>query len=185
MPHIRNRQTSREETEAAYRNWDEYDSPDTDTAYEDLIQRDPTVCDNCFQKCFTEVTREWYSGTFGWSDYNRWVPHPDCVSSIPADNAAQGVRLTCANCGHRTTQIRPVSKARIDDCIQNLSKTLALKGIKHSATVLEAEVHDRNTPENQGRQDYEVFRPAVIEAIRAVNLRPQTSASNQTEARHG
>lgn len=182
MPHTRKRLSDLEQNEAAYRNWEEYDSDDrdTDTAYEDLIQRDPTVCDNCFQKCYVQVSHEWWRGTFGWSDYNHWIPYPSKVDQVPADQSSQGIRLTCSNCGHRKTQIRPIAKTKMPTYIENLAETLTRKGIDHDAEVLAAEVMTRNVAENQGRQDMEVFKPALSAAIRAANGQTDTVSPPDT-----
>lgn len=187
MPYTRKSPSKREEREATYRNWDAYETEDrdTDTAYEDLIQKDQTVCDNCFQKCYEAVSHEWWRGTFGWSDFNHWIPYPTKVTEIPAPTAAQGTRLTCANCGHRNTQIRPVPKRHLNEYLDNLIETLRLKGIDVSPTSLRETAWDRNVPENQGKQDQEVFKPAVSAGIRGANMEPSDAIDRAEEVQHG
>lgn len=170
MPHIRNSVPEEEETARPYRSWDKYDEPDPAedfdlaSAFKDLIQRDPTVCDNCFQKNYTRVTHEWWRGTFGWLDYERWVPFPEHVEDIPADEG-RGTRLTCGNCGHRSTKHRPVPKDRVQEFAENISQTLKQKQVEHDSHVLKREVDRRNNSSNQGKQDSHVFAPAVRSAI--------------------
>lgn len=164
-----------EEMAREYRAWDKYDQSqpsddfDMDSAFKDLVQRDPTVCDNCFLKKYTRVTHEWWRGSFGWLDYERWVPFPEHVEEIPADDS-QGTRLTCGNCGHRSTKHRPVPKHLIGEYAKNISETLDAKEIEHDRHVLIREVDRRNNSSNQGKQDSHVFAPAVKAAIQNVQL---------------
>lgn len=178
MPHIRTRQTDQGSREAKYRNWTETTAgdgsaddtdPDPSNAYADLIQRDPTVCDTCFLTRYDITAVDWWRGTFGWSKYVTWDARPDANAAIPAAEASDGMRLACDGCGARTgTKLRPIPADNIADYTANLSDALADKQIRHDTDVLHAEVADRNTSENQLRQDSHVFAPAVAEAIRAV-----------------
>lgn len=166
MPHTRPSTSEFTKREARYRNWDSGTEPDEGTeAFRDLIQRDPTVCDNCFLNRYETVTHEWWRGSFGWMDYSRWIPRANTAIEVPADTTAQGTRLACANCGHRNSKHRPIPKHKIPDRAENLSQTLDLKEITHCRQTLFAEVDERNTCENQGRQDSHVFAPAVRIAI--------------------
>jgi len=175
MVNARDSTPSDEETARAYRSWEQYDSSDSDdgfgldSAFKDLIQRDPTVCDNCFLKKYTRVTHEWWRGSLGWMDYERWVPFPERVEEIPAEGT-QGTRLTCGNCGHRSTKHRPVPKEDIVEHAENISDTLRRKHISHDRELLISEVLQRNTSDNQGKQDSDVFAPAVKRAIEATKL---------------
>lgn len=171
MPHTRDSRTKQDSRDERYRGWDQYDNQRGDSelshAFRDLIQRDPTVCDNCFAKLFTRVTHEWWRGSFGWLDYERWVPFPEHVDELPAEKTSQGTTLTCDNCGHKNSKTRPVPKHLIEEYAENISETLDQKEIEHHRDVLLMEVQARNTSENQGRQDSHVFSPAVREAVRA------------------
>lgn len=169
MPQTRPLETEREQSIAKYRNWDDIEP--RSYAFRDLIQRDPVVCDNCFLRRYETVTREWWRGSFGWMQYNRWDPIPGTHVEVPANTMAQGTRLACSNCGHRKTKDRPIPKHLIDEYTDNISDTLDFKEIAHSRDRLFVEVHDRNTCENQGRQDSHVFAPAVKDAIRVSQRR--------------
>jgi hypothetical protein len=156
-----------EERAERYRNWDAYNRVDHEheDPFKDLIQRDPTVCDHCFVTKYTRVTHEWWRGSFGWSPFERWIPFPENVKDVPADDAAQGTNLACGNCGYRGTKHRPVSKDQVHEFAVNISQTLDMKEIAHKRDVLLHEVQRRNTSENQGKQDSHVFAPAVETAI--------------------
>lgn len=171
MPQTRDSHTEQDSRDDRYRGWDQYEEyrdneDELSEAFRDLIQRDPTVCDNCFLKRFTRVTHEWWRGSFGWLDYERWVPFPENVEEMPADDPSHGTTLTCGNCGHKRTKNRPVPKHLIEDHAENISETLDAKEIAHDRDVLMHEVRRRNNSENQGRQDSHVFSPAVKLAIR-------------------
>lgn len=176
MPHIRTRQRDQRSREAKYRNWsptadaqDDGAAPDPSNAYQDIIQRDPTVCDTCFLVRYDITAVEWWRGTFGWSEYVKWDAHPDTNTPIPAAEASEGMRLACEGCGARTgTKLRPIPSDRIEQYTRHLSDALAGKQIRHDTDVLLTEVRERNTSENQMRQDSHVFAPAVAAAIRAI-----------------
>jgi hypothetical protein len=174
MPHVRDDSTPQDSRDNRYRGWDQYDDCIEDEhddelthAFRDLIQRDPTVCDNCFLKRFSRVGREWWRGSFGWMDYERWIPYPERVEDMPAEEASGGTTLTCANCGHKQSKMRPIPKHQIQSRAENISETLDRKEITHNRDVLLMEVESRNTSQNQGKQDSHCFAPAVREAIRA------------------
>lgn len=175
MPHTRERESEQGRRDARYRNWDEYQKSsdddsavDPENAFRDLIQRDGTICDNCFLDRYEAVTHEWWRGSFGWLDYERWVPHPERSERVPADTTASGTRLACSECGHRVrSKQRPVPKHLIEEYAENISEALDKKGIDHQRDVLIQEVVARNTSDTQGRQDTDVFGPAVERAIRA------------------
>lgn len=171
MVNTRERTPESEKRAERYRNWDAYNRQDhgDENPFKDLIQRDPVVCDHCFLMKYTRVTHQWWRGSFGWSDFEQWIPFPDAVEEIPADGTTGGVRLTCGNCGHRTTKQRPVAKERTIEFAENISDTLDLKEIPHNRRVLLHEVRRRNTSENQGKQDSHVFAPAVEAAIEMVD----------------
>lgn len=166
MPQTRDSETPQDARDQQYRNWDAYQDESEDTPFKDLIQKDGVVCDNCFVLRYETVTHEWWRGSFGWLDYNRWVPIPGLSEEVPADTTAQGTRLACSNCGNRKTKQRPVPKHLVSEYAENISQTLDFKEIEHDFDILMQEVEQRNTSENQGRQDSHVFGPAVREAIR-------------------
>lgn len=168
MVQTRHSETENESRTTRYRNWQQYDDDETSNPFTDLIQKDPVVCDNCFLKRYTRVTKEWWRGSFGWMDYERWVPYPEKSEEIPAEDPSGGTRLTCGNCGHRRSKHRPIPKHRIMEYAKNISETLDAKQIHHDREVLLATVQQQNNSENQGKQDSDVFAPAVAEAIRAV-----------------
>lgn len=147
-----------------------YDDDDRPDPFRDLIQKDPVVCDNCFMIRYEVVSAEYWRGSFGWSDYVSWIPIPDNNKRVPANDPSGGVRLACGNCGHRRTKYRPIPKKWLPDVVENISTTLDKKEIQHDPDVLWAEVQERNTSENQGRQDSHVFSPAVERAIATQNL---------------
>lgn len=173
MPHTRERETQQGHRDAKYRGWDEYVDDETDAgpdaanAFRDLVQRDPTVCDNCFSLLFSRETHEWWRGSFGWVDYERWIPYPDKVADAPANETSQGTTLVCAECGHGRTKNRPIPKRLMRDYAENICEVLDRKGIEFDRRVVLHEVSRRNTSANQGRQDSDVFAPAVERGIQA------------------
>ena len=169
MVNVRDSPTRADERDAAYRNWDFSDDESEPDPFKDLIQRDPVVCDHCFLTKYTRVTHEWWRGSFGWLDYERWIPYPEKVEDIPADSTTGGTRLACGNCGYRSDKHRPIPKDQIVEFALNLSETLDLKEIQHDRRVLLHEVRRRNTSQNQGKQDSHVFSPAVEMSIESVD----------------
>ena len=101
-------------------------------------------------------------------DFERWVPYPDRVTDVPADEPSEGTTLACSNCGMTRGKERPVPKEDVQDIACNISETLDMKEIEHCQDTLLNEVQDRNDSDNQGRQDSHVFAPAVETAIRRV-----------------
>ncbi len=169
MVNARDRETQQDEREQPYRNWEFYDDSDDELdPFKDLIQKDPVVCDHCFLRRYDVISHEWWRGSFGWSDYVRWVPIPGTGTPIPADKQTHGTRLACSNCGHKNTKHRPVPKEQFEEFLENISSTLDAKEIQHNRDRLFQVAHQLNTSENQGKQDSDVFAPAVRQAIRAV-----------------
>lgn len=183
MPQFRDHETESDRQQARYRNWDTESTPDDGyDPYTDLIQKDPVVCDTCFLFRYDVLTCDWWRGSFGWSEYQKWTPIHGRSEDIPAGPAAHGTKLVCKNCGTDTgTQERPIPKKYVDEYAENLSNTLTAKGINHDQQLLLDEVAQRNdSSANQYRQDTHVFSPAVQEAIRRVqgtssNTAPQAS----------
>lgn len=170
MPHFRDRESDRDHTTAKYRNWEEHGGDSAPEPFKDLIQRDPVVCDHCFQRRYVTITKDWWRGDpeLGWMEYNRWLPIPGRSTEVPADVAAHGIRLACDTCGYVGTKHRPLCAEDVAEFALNICETLDAKGIDHNASVLLREVDRRNTSENQMRQDSHVFAPAVKRAIRKV-----------------
>lgn len=171
MPQVRDYETERQSLTAKYRDWDAYDTGDDSSSdapepFKDIIQRDPCVCDHCFTRRYDEEAHEWSQGELGWMEFNNWVAVPERSEPIPADEGS-GTRLTCAECGHKSTKHRPLSKDDVADFTKNLITTLDEKGIEFDADVLRHEVTRRNVSKNQCRQDSHVFTPAVRYAIAA------------------
>lgn len=182
MPQFRDRETESDRHRARYRNWDS--ATDTDDAYSpyvDLIQKDPVVCDTCFLFRYDVLTCDWWRGSFGWSEYQKWTPIHGRSEDVPAGPAAHGTKLVCKNCGTDTgDKERPIPKDYLDEYAENLSSTLRAKGIDHDQRLLLDEIERLSSvPENQCRQDTDVFSPAVQRAIRSV----QGTSGNAQPAR--
>lgn len=175
----------------AYREWLEGDL-DTDDAppelrlgtddrpepFVDLIQRDPVVCDSCFLVRYDVVAFQYWGGELGWMDYERWVAHPERSEPVPHELPSHGTHLVCKNCGVAGgIKHRPIPAHHLDEYAENLSSTLRSKGIDHDPDVLDAEIRERNTSENQGKQDSDVFAPALKAAIDAVQGRDEPTRS--------
>lgn len=171
MPQLREADDDRDRTTAKYRNW-EADSAATGTEpFKDLIQRDPVVCDHCFTYRYETENKQWYRGDegLGWMPYSRWYPIPGRSTDVPAQMPSQGTRLACSYCGYRKEKHRPVDATEIAVLTGNICETLQRKGIGFDVERLVAEVRERmQEPENQGRQDSHVFRPAVRRAVRDI-----------------
>lgn len=173
MPnHIRQSEQTRRSAEEKYRNWQEYERRrDTLDPFKDLLQRDPRVCDNCFILRYEEISLEWWRGDpeLGWMPFEQFVPiQPDeRHAEFAPEEQTSGMRLTCGECGHRTTKERPLNKHRMREVSNNITQTLSEKDIDHDSRLLLHTVERRNTSQNQGRQDSHVFAPAVRAAIDA------------------
>lgn len=167
MPQVRDSPSESEQRTARYRNWDkESESVNTVSPFQDLIQRDPTICDHCFQTRYERDRHEWLCGDLGWLEFSQWLPLFGRNVEIPGET---GTRLACQNCGRRKTKDRPLSAKRVEQYAQNIIESLELKDIKFDTGVFLYEVHQRNTSENQGKQDSHVFAPAVKKAMQAID----------------
>lgn len=141
------------------------DHPESNDAYKDLIQRDPAVCDNCFQLRYDILTAEFWRRSLGWSNYEHWTPRGDNNVTIQPENPTEGVQLACEYCGERGGKERPVPGDEIEIYMIHLSETLDSKGIAHERDVLLEETRERNIPKHQCKQDSHIFAPAVSAAI--------------------
>lgn len=169
MPkHVRAGDQPQQATESKYRNWDAYQSDSEFEPFKELLQRDPRVCDNCFILRYEDVSFEWKCGELGWLSYSQFIPlhREERHESIRADHVTDGMRLACGNCGHRRGKTRPLPKERVREVAANISQTLDEKGIDHDSDLLLTVVRERNCSANQGRQDSDVFAPAVAAALR-------------------
>ena len=154
--------------------WDEDTDDDEgyapDSLFKEAIQRDPSLCNNCFNDRYDYVAIEWLCGEQGWQNWSRRYPVPGRNSPDPMrEQRHGGEELCCAECGHHTGKDRPVSKRQACAHAARISDALAARGIEHDRKTLLAVTLDRCAIEDTtGVEDAAVFPNAVTEAVRAV-----------------
>lgn len=140
-----------------------------DSLFKDAIQRDPSLCNSCFSERFEFVRVEWKCGDQGWLPWSRRYPIPGQNDPDPRrDLRHDGGPICCANCGHHTGVTRRLSYRTATAHAARISDALHRRGIEHDRKTLLAVTMDRIAIEDTtGKEDDEVFRPAVSEAVRA------------------
>jgi len=155
-------------TRSPYRTVDEQPTTDGDpsTAFVDLVQRDPTVCENCFQKTHDATVIERYSGLWGWDPVEWWTPRPTRTHAAHAARMTYGLTTSCT-CGQVDGgKRRPISFRTACEYAENIISVLDEKNVSMDVDVLRDEVRERKRdPSTQGREDSDVFAPAVELAI--------------------
>lgn len=136
-------------------------------AFTDLIQRDPTVCSNCFTITHDDVAYNRYSGIYGWHTIEYWYPRP--TRTIPAhhDRMTYGLTTAC-KCGEISYgKRRPLTYKLACEYGENILDTLGEKHIPVNPDEFRSVLRDqKREPHTQGREDTHVFAPAVEAGIR-------------------
>ena len=147
----------------------ESDGRSPDSLFKDAIQRDPSLCNNCFSDRFDHIAVEWLCGEQGWQDWSRRYPIPGRNSPDPMQEQRHGGEpLCCAECGHHTGKDRPLSKREACAHAGRISDALMARGVEHDRKTLLAVTLDRIAIEDTtGVEDVQVFPYAVSEAVRA------------------
>lgn len=141
-----------------------------DSLFKDAIQRDPSLCNNCFSERFDYISIQWKCGSQGWMNYSRRYPVPGRNSPDPNRQLrSDGGPLCCAECGHHTGKDRALSHRVATAHAGRISDALARRGIEHDRRVLLAHTVERNKiPDSTGVEDVQVFPQAVSKAVRVV-----------------
>jgi len=140
-----------------------------ESVFSEVIQRDRSVCENCWQTRWDIYAEEFYGKANGWQQYERWYPipgrnHPDALPNQRHD----GTPRCCDNCGFESGRDRPLTLARACEYADNLSTALNERDIPHDREALLKTVRRRKQrPEFQSHSEDDVFGHAVAEAIRA------------------
>lgn len=138
-------------------------TPRPSRAFVQYVQRDPTVCNNCFRRRY-----DIYVHHGKWSrERELWTPLDASNDDVPNEMPAQGTKNGC-KCGHIDgTKQRPLPRPLAVEYADHIADVLARKDVTFTREVLVREVRARKQePSNQGREDTDVFAPAVAEAIR-------------------
>lgn len=140
---------------------------ESDDTFKDVIQRDPCVCNNCFTDRFDVEAVEWWCGSLGWLDWERFWPIAGRNDPDPNRNPSVrggGEPVHCANCGFGGVRNRPLSMHQATEYAANLSRALDTRDVDHDTEVLLREVRRRKRdPDAQGKDDA-IFAPAVTRA---------------------
>lgn len=138
--------------------------------FPELIQRDNTICDNCWRTRWDVYAEDYYGSETGWNRYERWYPlagrnHPDALPNLRHDGSPRA----CASCGFESGRDRPLSLEQACGYAWNLCESLAERGVAHDRETLLKVVRQRKRqPEYQSYSESDIYGYAVAEAIRAV-----------------
>lgn len=136
-------------------------------AFRDLLQKDPTVCQNCFQRTHDAVAFDRYSGVYGWHTIEYWYGRRDRTTPAHHDRMTYGLTsaCTCGTIGYGKR--RPIDYKTACEYGENILQTLREKHVAVNPDRFRGEIRDRKRdPNAQGREDSHVFQPAVEAGIR-------------------
>lgn len=137
--------------------------------FKDAIQRDPSLCNNCFHERFDYQERQFMCGELGWLDWQRRYPIPGQNDPDPSRELRRGRPVFCAHCGHKSGKDRCLSHREATAHAGRISAALYRRGVDHDRKTLLAVTVDRCAiEETTGTEDASVFPQAVSEAVRAV-----------------
>lgn len=141
-----------------------------ESLFKDAIQRDPSLCNNCFAERFDHVKIEWKCGKLGWLEWSRRFAIPGRnAPDVARELRRGGEPVCCATCGHHTGKDRELSYRTATAHAGRLSAALFHRGVAHDRKTLLAVTVDRiNMEDTTGVEDAQVFPQAVAEAVRAV-----------------
>lgn len=141
-----------------------------ESLFKDAIQRDPSLCNNCFADRFDYVKVEWECGELGWLEWSRRYAIPGRNSpDVARDLRRGGEPVCCSSCGHHTGKDRELSKRTATAHAGRLSAALFKRGVDHDRKTLLAVTLDRVcSGDYTGVEDAKVFPQAIREAVRAV-----------------
>lgn len=154
-------------------------------AFQDRIQGDPDICNNCFRKLFERSEKNYTIRQKGGDLYVTEIRksikplitdqrYGQDVVEAPAETMTRGQTVVC-ECGayHYWQTVRPVSLDDAIDMTKRLAERMCEKGISFDEDVLFDYIRrEMSKPENQGTQD-DVFRYAVHIAIEAAAAKPR------------
>jgi hypothetical protein len=154
------------------------------SAFVDLLQRDRSVCNNCFRRQYDVAVTERLTREHGWVTAQFWTPRPAQTQPAHADRQTRGLTSAC-DCGvigH--AKRRPLPTPLAVEFAEHIADTLADKRVPHDRETLLAEVRERKAdPAVQGREDTDVFAPAVRAAIRAAPANSDTDTDAESPDR--
>lgn len=137
--------------------------------FREVIQRDPSLCNNCFSERFDYQELQWWCGEQGWQDWQRRYPIPKQNTPDPNRELRRGRPIFCSHCGHKSGKDRALSHEEATAHAARISDALTRRGIGHDRkTLLAMTVDMMREPDSTGVEDVAVFEPAVAEAVRAV-----------------
>lgn len=154
-----------------------------DETFQDLIQRDSDICNNCFRRTHDTFERNYVVDTFREGNETKlwarevelpdrsWVC-PDEITFVPGDEASDGTYVSC-KCGIRGDPIRPVKLGHAMEHVKRIAERLDEKGVNFDHDVLLDTVRYKlSEPDNQGTQDT-VFAESVELAILSASYSTQ------------
>lgn len=145
-------------------------SANPSVAFRDIVQRDPTICNNCFRRTHDTESTDRYSGIWGWYTIEYWTPVPHRTRHAYHRTMTYGTTTAC-ECGEiEGGKRRPVPFPVACEYGEHLLTTLEEKNIGVDPDAFRATLRERKRdPDMQGREDDGVFAAAVEAGLRAAN----------------
>lgn len=130
----------------------------------EIIQRDRTVCENCFIDRYDVEALEWSCGEQGWLRWDRYYPiagrnDPEVAPKLRRGNP----ELLCSECGYNFRADRPLSTEKATQYALHLSESLTARKVKHDRETLLRSV--RTTKQSGCNQEKKVFGESVARAV--------------------
>ena len=152
--------------------------------FSEVIQRDKSLCSNCYHSRWDYEAIEFRCGELGWLLWERRYPIPGRNYPDPLrDQRHDGSPICCNSCGFESGQRKgelPTHEALDYTC--NISRALFERGHAHDPEILlRAVKRNKSISEIQGQRG-EIFGSAVTEAIRYARHRKQMAESKTRRA---
>ena len=133
-----------------------------------VIQRDRSLCSNCYADRYDYRAVEFWCGSLGWLLWERPFPiagrnDPD----PPKDERHDGRPICCTSCGFESGRRKgELPKPEAMAIAENISQALTRRGYDHDREILLRAVwKHKGEPGRQGQRG-KVFGDAVAEAVR-------------------
>lgn len=139
-----------------------------DRVYAEIIQRDKSLCSNCYTGRWDYEAVEFKCGELGWLLWERRYPIPGRNSpDLIKDERHDGRPLCCTHCGFENGERKGELKTNEAlDFACNISTALMVRGHAHDPEILlRAVKKNKSISEIQGQRG-EIFGTAVAEAVR-------------------
>lgn len=133
---------------------------DADTLFQEVIQYDSDICNNCFRRTGHTVDQRYFVTTYDgdvWMKYvdrgERSWTHRGNTEHQAGDELVDGTHRGCV-CGMNGESLRPAPKDRADRLIERVADRLDEKDVDYDRDAFVAHARDKmRTPKWQGKQD--------------------------------